>query len=268
TLPGLGITSVALSPSPLNLAGGIAALAKPGRAKNGEPQGRIADRELHLQLSLSRAARDQQRAPTSLIGALDMLRTAFTDARQGIQGGPEIAILNQVIGGSRRVFAFADTYTELSGVLDLAQEFGFEPVIVGGIEAAKVLPRLIAQKAAIVLPTLSPEQRLAELELPAALAQAGVPFCFGGDPRQLRLSAALAVRHGLDRDVALQALTRTPALLLGLEDGVGSLRRGRAADFAVWRGHPLDLSSSHLATFVDGRQLAGDSAANDTSGER
>lgn len=255
-----GITSIALSPSERNVAGGIAALAKPGH-----DQGRIADAELYLQLSLSRAARDQQRAPTSLIGAIDLLRTALTDARQGVQGGPDLAIVRQALEGSRKVFVRADTFTELSGVLDLARDFGFEPVIVGGGEAAKILPRLQQQKASLVLGSLNPDMRLADLRLPATLAQAGVPFCFGGDPKHLRTSAVLAVRHGLDRNIALQALTRTPAMLLGQEAAIGSLRRGCAADFNVWSGDPLDLDSSHLATWVDGKPLVAPSHSDSGS---
>lgn len=246
-----GVTAVALSPSPRNVCGGIAALVKPGK-----DMARIADRELHLQLSLAGAARQPERAPTSLLGALDILRTAFTDARQGVQGGNEIAIVRQVLAGSRRVFLHADTYTELAAALDLAKEFGFAPTIVGAADAEKVLPRLVEQKAAVVLGALSPELRLQQLRLPAALAQAGVPFCFAPDCQRLRLTAALAVKNGLDRRTALMALTRTPATLLGQQQA-GALRSGCAADFAVWSGDPLDLDSSHVATWVDGVRLAG-----------
>ncbi|MCR9248347.1 MAG: amidohydrolase family protein [bacterium] len=258
-----GITSFALSPSQRNVAGGIAALAKPGTTKAGDHMGRIAERELHLHLSLNRAARNQQRAPTSLIGALDMLRTVFTAAKSGVQGGPDIAILAQVLDGSRRVFAHADTYTELSGLLDLARDFNFEPVIVGGGDAEKVMPRITEQKAGIVLSTLRPEMRLAQLRLPGKLAAAGVPFAFGGDPKQLRMSAVLAVRHGLDKNAALAAMTRAPAEMLGQETNVGALRTGCAADFNVWSGHPLDLHSSHLASWVDGQLLAGNEPKED-----
>ncbi|MCA8973865.1 MAG: amidohydrolase family protein [Planctomycetes bacterium] len=255
-LAGLGITSFALSPSPRNVAGGIAALCKPGR-----DHARTADRELHLQLSLIGAARDQNRAPTSLLGAIDMLRTGFRDAKQGLQGGTDIAVLRQVLDGSRRAFIHASDYTELNAALDLAKEFAFEPVLVGAAEAEKVLGRLVQQKVAIVLGTLRPEMRLAELQLPATLARAGVPFCFAGDPGQLRLSAVLAIRHGLDRKLAQQALTRTPALFLGQQASIGSLRQGCAADFTVWSGDPLDLTSSLLATWVDGVRLEGDQPA-------
>jgi len=252
-LAGEGITSFALSPSPRNVAGGLAALCKPGT-----DAARIAEPELYLQLSINRSARDQNRAPTSLIGAIEMLRTAFNDARQGLLEGTDIAIVRQALDGSRRIFIHADSYTELSAALDLARDFTFEPVLIGAADSDKVLPRLVQQKAAVVLGTLRPEMRLAELSRPAMLAEAGVPFCFAGDPGQMRMSAVLAVRHGLDREIALQAMTRSPAALLGQQAEIGSLRQGCAADFTVWSGHPIDLDSSHIATWIDGQSLTGD----------
>jgi imidazolonepropionase-like amidohydrolase len=247
-----GVTSFALSPSPRNVAGGIAALGKPGRG-----QGVIAAPELHLVLSLAQAARNPERTPTSLMGAVDLLRTTFTGARTGTQTGPEAAVLRQVLQGSRRAFVHADTWTELNGALDLAKEFGFEPILVGAEQAEKVLPRLLQQKASVVLGPLSPDARLAMLRLPTRLAEAGVAFCFGGEPERLRLSAALAVRHGLDRSVALSALTRVPATLLDQSATIGSLRAEHAADFLVFRGDPLDLDAAHVATWIDGTCLAG-----------
>ncbi len=252
-LPGHGITSLALSPSARNVAGGIGALVKPGRIG-----GTIAAPELHLSLSLVQAARNPERQPTSLMGAVDLLRTTFAVARTGTQTGPDATVLRQVLQGSRAVFVYADTYTELSAALDLAKEFGFEPTLVGARDAAKVLSRIVQQKASVVLDTLTPEARLQQLRLPTLLAEAGVPFCFGGKPDQLRLSAALAVRHGLDRKTALQALTRMPAMLLGQHATVGSLRQACAADFLVFRGDPLDLGSAHLATWIDGVRVHGD----------
>lgn len=251
-LPGAGITAVALSPSPRNVAAGIAALVKPGH-----DQGQLAVPELHLVLSFGEAARNPERQPTSLMGQKDLLRTTFTQARTGVAGGPDAAVLRQVLQGSRRAFVHADSYTELSAALDLGREFGFEPVLVGARDAEKVLARIVQQKAAVVLGPLVPEARLQQLALPAKLAEAGVPFCFAARPEQLRLSAVLAVRHGLDRKTALQALTRTPALLLDQETTVGTLRQGHAADFAVFAGDPLDLDAAHLGTWVDGRLVHG-----------
>ncbi|MCK5944616.1 MAG: amidohydrolase family protein, partial [Planctomycetes bacterium] len=80
---------------------------------------------------------------------------------------------------------------------------------------------------------------------------------------QLRLSAALAVRHGLGREAALAALTRTPATLLGKQAVVGSLRQGCSADFVVFDGDLLDLASRHVATWIDGARVSGSDKQDD-----
>lgn len=252
-LPALGVTAIGLAPSARNVAGGIGGLVKPGAA-----QGRIAEPEAFVGFSLAADARNPERMPTSLMGAKEMLREAFDTAKTGVEIGPDLAVLRQVMAGTRRAVVHADTYAELNAALELSQQFGFQPVLVGAREAAKVLPRLATVGAAVVLDTLDPEGRLATLRLPAQLAEAGVPFCFAGRSDRLRLSAALAVRNGLDRRTALAALTRTPAQLLGLQDRVGALRQGCAADFVVHHGDLLDLGARHVATWIDGRCVFGD----------
>lgn len=251
-LPRFGITALALSPSSRNLAGGIGALVKPGHKG-----GTVVAPEVLLALSLTQAARNPERAPTSLMGAIDLLRSAFTAAKAGTQAGPDIAVLRQALQGTRRLVVHADTTIELTAALDLAREFSFEPVLVGARDAEKVFARIVQQKAALVLEPLRPEQRQAQLRLPTRLAEAGVPFCFGGRPEVVRMSAVLAVRAGLDRKTALAALTRTPAVLFGQQDAVGSLRQAHGADFAVYSGDPLDLDAALLATWIDGVRVHG-----------
>jgi len=105
-----------------------------------------------------------------------------------------------------------------------------------------------------VLGTASPDAKVAQLELPAKLEAAGIPFAIAGEPSTLRWSAALAVRHGATRRTALSALTRVPAEMLGMQDRIGSLRAGCDADFAVWSGDPVELTSELLAVYVDGEE--------------
>jgi imidazolonepropionase-like amidohydrolase len=249
-----GITSLFLSPSPRNIAGGIGAVVKPGA-----DGGTVVTPELHLALSLAQVARNPERAPTSLMGAIELLRSAFTAAKSSAAAGPDVEVLRQVLAGSRTIAIHADSFAELAGALDLAKEFGFTPVLVGARDAEKLLSRITAQRAAIVLDTLRADQRLTQLRLPTVLAEAGVPFCFGGRPDQLRMSAVLAVRSGLDRKVALAALTRTAATLFDQQAHVGSLRQGCSADFVVFSGDPLDLTSAHIATWIDGVRVHGSS---------
>ena len=254
-LPKHGVTSLVLSPSARNVAGGLGALVKPGAATAG---GSVATAELQLALSLSQAARNPERQPTSLMGAVDLLRTTLAAAGSGLQTGPDAAVLRSGLQGGRKITIVADTYPELIAALDLAKEFRFEPVLVGAREAEKILPRLQQQKVGLVLEPLRLDQPVARLQLPTRLAELGVPFCFGGSADSMRFSAVLAVRAGLDRKTALQALTRTPAQLFDQSALVGSLRQGCAGDFVVFTGDPLDLTSAHLATWIDGVRVHGD----------
>jgi imidazolonepropionase-like amidohydrolase len=254
-LAGHGVTSAGLSPSTQNVAGGIGALVHAGKDEGG-----IAANDAFVLLSLAAEARPNERPPTSLMGQRQLLRDAFLVAKSGVGLGPDTEVLRQVITNARPAFVAANSLAELNGALALADEFGFQPVLVGAREAEKVLPQLAGKVRGVVLMDLQPTARLAELELPRRLAEAGVPFCFAGDPARLRLSAALAVRHGLDSKTALAALTRTPALMLGQQALVGALRQGHFADFVVFRGDPLDLSSAHVATYVHGTAVHGAAA--------
>jgi len=247
-----GVTSVGLKPASRNVAGGVGALVKPGAER-----GAVAVPEAFAGFSLNSNARSQQRQPTSLMGAKEMLRESFEAARLGVQLGPDLAELRQVMSGARRALVHADTFAELNTALELAETYQFTPVIVGGTDADRVLERIGKSAAGVVLRTLSPTDRIAELTLPKKLAEAGIPFCFAAAPHQLRLSAVLAVRHGLDRRTAHAALTRTPATMLGQQALVGSLRQGCGADFVVHDGDLLDLSARHVATWIDGQLVDG-----------
>lgn len=250
-LPANAVTSAALAPSSRNVAGGIAALVKPGR-----DQGSLAADSLYAMLSLAAQSRDPERPPTSLMGAVDLLRSQFALARNTAQSSGELTILRQILAGSRRCAIHADSWAELDAALDLATEFAFEPVLVGAADAGRLLPRLQAAKAKVILGTLSPDARLQQLQLPGELERAGIPVAFASSrPATLRLTAALAVRHGMTRLAALAALTRTPAQLIDQADRIGSLRAGADADFAVFAGDPLDLTAALRAVYVDGQRL-------------
>ena len=121
-LPLHAITSVVLAPSSDNVAGGIAALVKPGAEF-----GRVASNDGYLKLSLSANAHNNNRAPTSLMGAINLLRTALEEARAGVVGGPDLVAIRQVLRGERKVCVHADTAAELLGLLSLCKEFEIEP---------------------------------------------------------------------------------------------------------------------------------------------
>jgi imidazolonepropionase-like amidohydrolase len=93
----------------------------------------------------------------------------------------------------------------------------------------------------------------------AKLHEAGVPVVLSTfdthNARNLRLEAGHAVRHGLDRDAALRAVTLAPAQMLGVDDSHGSLAPGKAANVVVWSGDPFEPLTSVEHVFIDGEEM-------------
>jgi imidazolonepropionase-like amidohydrolase len=90
----------------------------------------------------------------------------------------------------------------------------------------------------------------------AYLAQAGVPFVItsSGAEKDFWKNLKLAVKNGLSPEVALRALTETPAELMSLTDEVGSLEDGRIANLVVSSGPLFATQSRIVSTWVRGQK--------------
>ena len=70
--------------------------------------------------------------------------------------------------------------------------------------------------------------------------------------RALPLTAAYAVRYGLDPFDALKALTINPARMLKLDSRMGSIERGRDADLVLFTGDPFAMTSRVKIVIIGG----------------
>ena len=92
----------------------------------------------------------------------------------------------------------------------------------------------------------------------AMMHQRGCIVSFNSDSpdhaRRLNLEAAKAVKYGsLTEQEALKFVTLNPAIQLGIDSKVGSLKPGKDADFAIWTTHPLDYRAVCDQTWIDGK---------------
>jgi imidazolonepropionase-like amidohydrolase len=91
----------------------------------------------------------------------------------------------------------------------------------------------------------------------AKISESGIPVgLVSGDTegsRYLPLHAALAVRYGMDPTEALKAITLYPARMFKLDHRIGSLKRGKDADFVVFSGNPLEMTSRVQLVVVNGK---------------
>ncbi len=67
--------------------------------------------------------------------------------------------------------------------------------------------------------------------------------------------AILAHREGLSRQGAYEILTINGAKILGLEDRIGSLEKGKDADILLLNGDPLDARTKVEQVFIEGKKV-------------
>jgi len=170
--------------------------------------------------------------------------------------------LVEVLEGKRRVHFHTHRHDDILTVLRLAKEFGFRVVLQHVTEGWRVAEDIAKSGApASIIVVDSPGGKLEAVNLTfgngAALEKAGVLVGFHTDDyitdsRLFLRSAALAVRAGMSRDKALYALTMAGAMMLDLQDRVGTLAPGKDADFIVLSGDPLSVYTHVMETYVDG----------------
>jgi imidazolonepropionase-like amidohydrolase len=156
---------------------------------------------------------------------------------------------------------------DVAHAVQLAKDNGFfdRIVLVLGGECYKAVEELKQAARPIVLPSqlmyretnpLTGEIR--ETFVPSKFFDAGLEFALVPGPddsyaeRMLTYQAALCVRHGVPRDMALRAITLTPAKMLGLNQRLGSIEAGKDAHLVVFSGDPLDFNSLIETVFIDG----------------
>ena len=91
----------------------------------------------------------------------------------------------------------------------------------------------------------------------AILTERGVKVTINSDSnervRRLNMDAAKLMKYGEMTEVeALKTITLNPAIMLGIEDRVGSIEVGKDADLAIFNGHPLSVYSRVEMTLIEG----------------
>lgn len=173
--------------------------------------------------------------------------------------------LLDVLDGKRVVHFHTHRHDDIMTVLRLQKEFGFRVVLQHVSEAWKVADEIARAKIpASIIIIDSPGGKLETTDIKfengAVLEKAGVLTGFHTDDgitdsRWFLRSAGLGVRAGMSRDKALYAMTMANAIMLDLQDRVGTLEVGKDADFIVLSGDPLSVYTHVLETWVEGKKV-------------
>ena len=173
--------------------------------------------------------------------------------------------LVEVLDGKRVIHFHTHRHDDVLTTLRLKKEFGFRLVLQHVSEAWKVADEIAEAKVpASIIMIDSPGGKLEATNLKwengAALEKAGALVGFHTDDyildsRLFLRSAAFGVRAGMSRPKALYAMTMANAIMLDMADRVGSLEKGKDADFIVLSGDPLSVYTNVEQTFVEGKNV-------------
>lgn len=170
---------------------------------------------------------------------------------------------------SQSFYVHCDLVKEMMMAVDLAKEFGFKLVIVGGSDSWIIADILKENNAAVILsqPHSLPATDDDDVDQPyktgAALQKAGVLFTICQDEgsgywqqRNLPFQAGTMAAYGLSKEQALTAITLSAAKILGIDGLTGSLEKGKDANIVISEGDLLDMKSSKVTqAFIQGRDI-------------
>ena len=179
----------------------------------------------------------------------------------------KLEALLPVLHGEVPLKAHAHRADDIFTAIRIAKEFGVRLTLEHVTEGHLIAEDLAKEDYPMAVgPSLTHaskfELRNKTFTTPGILAKAGCRVSIITDspviPQSyLPLCAALAVRAGMDPFDALRAITIRPAEHIGAADRVGSIERGKDADFVVMDGLWNAVSSGVKAVFVNGEKVCG-----------
>ncbi len=227
-----------------------------------------------------RKGSSSQSYPSSLMGAVALLRQTYLDAAWYRQsGGREETNLSLEAwneAAALRQFFEAGDKLDVLRAIQLGEEFGVRYTIKGNGDEYQRLEAIRRAGCPLVLPVNFPaaydvadpyeaaQVRLADMkhwELApsnaARVQQAGIPFALTTADLARKDDfwphVRKAVSHGLSEEAALKALTWTPAELAGALDQLGSLEKGKWASFLITDGDIFSEKTRIFHNWVKGK---------------
>ncbi|SNZ01349.1 Imidazolonepropionase [Flagellimonas pacifica] len=219
--------------------------------------------------------------PISPMGSIALLRQTFYDSQwyalQTKRPFTDLS-LNALIANRELPQIFeADGWLTALRADRMGKEIGLDFIIKGGGDEYQRIQEIKQMNAPLIVPLNFPlpfdvsdpfiTQKIALDDLkhwelaptnPAQLEQNGITFAITSHPAD-NLGGFLAnlrksVTYGLSKEQALSSLTSVPAKLLGIDDIVGTLKKGQLANFLVADGDIFHENTILLENWVKGER--------------
>lgn len=269
----LGVTTLHTGHGPGAVISGQTLIAK---SRGGSVEDVVMRPAAAVAATLGEAVSRNFESPGTHAKTVAMLREALVAAQayRDKQGGDDPGdrdlrneTLARVLDGEQALMITAHTSTEIATALRLQREFGFRLWLDGASEAYRMIEPIREAGVPVLLHATmmraGRETRNAAFDTAVKLAAAGIPFAIQSGyesyvpkARVLLYEAQAAVHFGLSDADALAAVTLSPARILGIDDRVGSLEKGKDADLLLFDGEPFEYTSHVCQVVVDGEILS------------
>lgn len=275
-----GVTSAVVKPGSANPIGGQTVAIKTWGGRTVDEQ--VIQAAVSVKSALGenpkRVYGDKGKLPSTRLGVAAVIRQAFVEAQNYAAAREQaeaegkhhprdlkLETLAKVLAGDLIWDQHTHRHDDIATALRLAREFGYRLVVNHGTDGVRVADVLAEAEVPVIYGPLLVGRSKVELRDRstanlAKLAEAGVEVAITTDHPVVPIEflvhqASFAVKEGLDREVALRALTVNPARILGLEKRIGALRAGLDGDVVVWSGDPLDVYARAEQVFISGCEV-------------
>lgn len=227
-----------------------------------------------------RKGTSSQSYPRSLMGAIALIRQTYLDGKwYGEQGHKEqvnISLENwNEVTELKQIFDVGDKLEALRAAT-IGDEFGVKYIIKSGGDEYQRIDELKGTGSSFIIPLNFPDaydvedpfdattvtlQQMKHWELAPTnagrLAKAGFDFALttSGLSKKSTFHTNLqkAIENGLSEEDALKALTDTPAHMIGASNSLGSLEKGKIANFIITNGNIFKKDTKIYHNWVQGK---------------
>ncbi len=153
---------------------------------------------------------------------------------------------------------------DIISALRLAKEFNLSIVLDGAAESYLVMDEIKAAGVPVIIhPTMyraSDETENLSMETASKLRKAGITVALQSGyetyvpkTRVVLFEAAVAAANGLSFEEALATVTTDAARILGINNRVGSIEKGKDADLALFDGDPFEYATHVTGVIINGQ---------------
>lgn len=269
-----GVTNAVVTPGGANVFSGQSAIIQ---LDGDSVQEAVVKTPTALHINLGEASKEtygnKDRMPKTRMGTMAVIRQAFLKAQsyatsKGSSSEQardlKMETLVAALHGEIPVVIHANRAGDIESAIRLADEFHLRIVMAEGTSAWRFADELARRKIPVIVGPVFQAPIRAEasdmrIDNAAVLSKAGVRVALQtgsvNGVRDLWLAVGFEIANGLSPQAALEAVTKVPSEIFGVQDRLGSIEPGKDANLVILDGEPFLVKSHVLSVFIGGKKV-------------